>query len=173
LHYPAPGDFFSRQHGFTRWKKQLQIFPTPGHTPDSVSVLLEEDRILFAGDAFMPIPFIVGGDADVLAETTRMIGSMSLENIIQGHGDIVLRGEIEDAVKSNLAYLKTIQKVAKTAARRKNPVEYLEQHDIESCGKSRVALSGTAEELHKNNLLWLTQMYQAQIEAEKAKISQQ
>ncbi len=43
-------------------KKQLQIFRTPGHTADSISVLVEEDRIPFAGDAFMAVPFIVGGN---------------------------------------------------------------------------------------------------------------
>jgi glyoxylase-like metal-dependent hydrolase (beta-lactamase superfamily II) len=148
-------------------KKQLQIFPTPGHTPDSISVLLEDERILFAGDAFMPIPYVVGGDADVLTETIRRIGSLGLENIIQGHGDIILRGEIEESVKSNLAYLHTIQRVAKTAARRKNQIRYLDQHDIEVCGKSRVALAGTAQELHRKNLIWLTQIYQSQIKAEK------
>jgi len=93
---------------------------------------------------------------------------MSLENIVQGHGDIILRGEIEEAVKSNLAYLHTIQKVAKTASRRRYPAEYLDQHDIESCGKSRVALSGAAQELHRKNLLWLTQTYIAQRNAENS-----
>ena len=38
-------------------KKQLQIFATPGHSADSISVLLEDERILFAGDAFMPVPY--------------------------------------------------------------------------------------------------------------------
>ncbi len=144
-------------------KKQLQIFPTPGHTADSISVLLEDERILFAGDAFMPLPYIVGGDAEILAETIRKISSLGLENIIQGHGDIILRGEIEESVKSNLAYLHVIQRVAKTAARRKNQISYLEQHDIEACGKSRVALAGTAQELHRKNLIWLTQQYQSQL----------
>lgn len=144
-------------------KKQLQIFPTPGHTDDSISALLEEDRILFAGDAFMPLPFIVGGDAEILTETLRKIGNLNLENIIQGHGDIILRGEIDESVNSNLTYLQTIQKVAKTAAKRRYPLDYLNQHDIEACGKSRVLLGGFAPELHQKNLLWLLQQYQSQL----------
>ncbi|MFZ3070095.1 MAG: MBL fold metallo-hydrolase [Anaerolineaceae bacterium] len=136
-------------------KKQLQIFCTPGHSPDGISILLEEDRILFAGDAFMPVPFVVGGDLDTLLKTTRAIGDMSLENIVQGHGDIILRGEIEDSVKSNIAYMKSIQKITKTAARRKNPIEYLNGQDIEFCGKSRVSLGGSAQDLHQKNLRWL------------------
>lgn len=77
---------------------------------------------------------------------------MGLENIIQGHGDIILRGEIDSAVKENLVYLANIRKAAKTAARRRNPLEYLEEVSVDSCGKSRVYLGGLAEELHRGNL---------------------
>jgi hypothetical protein len=81
-----------------------------------------------------------------------MMGKMGLENIIQGHGDIVLRGEIEDAVKENLAYLSAIRKAVRGAARKRNPLEALDQIDVESCGKSRIYLGGLAEDLHKRNL---------------------
>ncbi|MGV8050374.1 MAG: MBL fold metallo-hydrolase [Anaerolineaceae bacterium] len=136
-------------------KKQLHIFATPGHSIDGISVLLEEDRILFAGDAFMPVPFVVGGDLETLIKTNKAIGELSLENIVQGHGDIILRGEIEDSVKSNIAYLKSIQKIARTATRRKDPVGYLREQDIEFSGKNRVSLGGTAQDLHQKNLRWL------------------
>lgn len=138
-------------------KKQLQLFPTPGHSVDGISVLLEEDRILFAGDAFMPVPFFVGGDFDVLTEVTRSFGEMSLENIVQGHGDVILRGEIEEAVNSNLAYLKAVHKTARAAIRRKYPIEFLDNQDVEDFGKSRVSLAGDAQELHRRNLHWLYQ----------------
>jgi hypothetical protein len=77
---------------------------------------------------------------------------MSLENIVQGHGDIILRGEIEMAVKENLNYISAIKKAVRTAARRKEPLDYLEEVDIESCGKSRVLLGGLAVQLHERNL---------------------
>ena len=35
---------------------------------------------------------------------------MGLENIIQGHGDIILRGEIDSAVKENLNYISSLRK---------------------------------------------------------------
>jgi glyoxylase-like metal-dependent hydrolase (beta-lactamase superfamily II) len=133
-------------------KKQLQIFCTSGHTADSISVLVEEDRILFAGDAFMAVPYIVGGSLEEALKTINHIGKMSLENIVQGHGDIILRGEIEDACASNLAYLHSIQKIAKAALRRRDPLQFLQAQDIEASGKSRVSLGGVAEELHQNNL---------------------
>ncbi len=136
-------------------KKQLQIFATPGHSADSISVLLEDERILFAGDAFMPVPYFVGGDIEVLAQSISQIGNMGLENIIQGHGDIILRGEIEEVKKQNLEYLKTLQKIVKTAMRRRNPLEFLSAQDIEAAGKHRVSLGGLAQELHIRNLQWL------------------
>ena len=136
-------------------KKQVRIFPTPGHSEDGISVLIEEDRVLFAGDAFMPLPYFVGGDSDALADTIRLIGKMSLENIVQGHGDIILRGEIEETVKSNINYIKNVRKVVRAAMRRRNPMDVLREADVESCGKSRVLLGGLANLLHQRNLRFL------------------
>jgi glyoxylase-like metal-dependent hydrolase (beta-lactamase superfamily II) len=133
-------------------KKHLKLFPAPGHSDDGIAVLIEEDRILFAGDVFMPVPFIVEGDLEQFVETTNYIASLGLENIIQGHGDIILRGEIEDKAKENITYLRAISKAVRTATRRKNPLEVLDSIGIEACGKSRVLLGGLASELHRRNL---------------------
>jgi glyoxylase-like metal-dependent hydrolase (beta-lactamase superfamily II) len=133
-------------------KKHLQMMPTPGHSVDGISVLVEEDRILFTGDAFMPIPFIVEGNLDQYIATVEKFVDMGLENIIQGHGEIILRGEIEDKVKDNITYLKAIQKAVNTAIRRKNPLEVLDSIGVEACGKSRILLGGLASELHRRNL---------------------
>ena len=112
-------------------KKNLSIMPAPGHSPDGIAVLVEEDRVLFAGDAFMPLPYVVDGNAEEITASIKKIGRMGLENIIQGHGDIILRGEIDAAVKENLTYLTNIRKVAKTAARRRMPDEFLEDNHVE------------------------------------------
>jgi len=150
-HPPFEGGDLSLRIG----KKNLILTHTPGHSRDGISVLVEEDRVLFAGDAFLPLPYVVDGDPDVLSETIRKIGKMGLENIIQGHGDIILRGEIDDAVQENLNYLNNVRKAVRAAVRRKNPLEVLSTIDIESCGKSRVYLGGLAEELHKRNVRFL------------------
>ncbi|MBE0672182.1 MAG: MBL fold metallo-hydrolase, partial [Anaerolineales bacterium] len=123
-------------------KKNLIIAPAFGHSDDGISVLVEEDRVLFAGDAFMPLPYIVDGDVDDMLASIKKIGRMGLENIIQGHGDIILRGEIDAAVKENTNYLNNIKKAVKSGGKRKNIDEYLEEITIESCGKSRVYLGG-------------------------------
>ena len=146
-------------------KRHLRLFPMAGNSPDGIGILVREDRVLFAGDAFLPLPLILEGDLEELSETIRKISKMSLENIVQGHGDVILRGEIEQAAKNNLSYLSAIQKVAKQAARRKDPMPILEEATVESCGKSRVLLGGLVVELHQRNL---TALYRREMEA-KAK----
>lgn len=133
-------------------KKNLILMSAMGHSSDGISVLVEEDRILFAGDAFMPLPYLVDGNIDDMVASIKKIGRMGLENVVQGHGDIILRGEIDAAVKENLAYLSAIRKAVRTALKRKAPLEYLEEVGIEECGKSRVYLGGLAETLHRRNL---------------------
>ncbi len=136
-------------------KKNLKLFSAPGHSEDNIAILIEEDRILFSGDAFMPLPFIVEGDIDQYIETIQGFKDLSLENIVQGHGDIILRGEIEEKIRENVTYLKAIQKAVLTAKRRKNPLEVLDSIGVEACGKSRILLGGLANELHNRNLRYL------------------
>ena len=138
-------------------KKNLIISSALGHSPDGIAVLVEEDRILFAGDSFMPLPYIVDGNIDEIMASIKHIGRMGLENIVQGHGDIILRGEIDAAVRENLNYLTTMKKAVKAISRRKNAIELLDTIRIEDCGKSRVYLGGLAETLHQRNLRALLQ----------------
>jgi glyoxylase-like metal-dependent hydrolase (beta-lactamase superfamily II) len=141
-------------------KKNLRMFSLPGHSTDNIAVLIEEDRILFAGDAIMTLPYIVDGDMEVLIESMKTVSKMGLENIVAGHGDIVLRGEVESFVKENLAYLSSIRKVVRKASRRKYPQEVLDEYSVEDCGKSRVLMGGLAAELHRRNMRALfLQMY--------------
>ena len=108
----------------------------------------------------MPVPFIVDGSIEDTEESMRQVAKMGLENIVQGHGDIILRGEIEQVVKGNLDYLNEVQKVVRKANRRKYPLDLLEESSIEECGKQRVLLGGLAESLHQGNLIALfKQMY--------------
>jgi len=133
-------------------KKNLILSSAFGHSDDGITVLVEEDRILFAGDSFMPIPHIVDGDVDANIASIKQVGKMGLENIVQGHGDIILRGEIDAAVKDNLNYLTSIKRSVRSISRRKNAEELLEEIRIEDCGKSKVLLGGLANTLHQSNL---------------------
>ena len=133
-------------------KKTLALTPFPGHSPDNIGVIVEEDRIMFAGDVLMPIPYIVDGNVDDMILSLKEIGKIGFENVIQGHGDIVLRGEVEGSVRDNLAYLSAIRRAVRKASRRKYPWDLLEEIGVEECGKSRVLMGGLAGELHRRNL---------------------
>jgi glyoxylase-like metal-dependent hydrolase (beta-lactamase superfamily II) len=133
-------------------KRTLRMIPLPGHSPDGIGVLVLEDRVLFAGDSMLPIPFIVDGDSEVLSATMKRIPRLNLESLVQGHGDVILRGEVPNAVRANLNYLTTIAKEARKASRRRDPEGYMATIDVEQCGKSRILLNGLAEELHRRNL---------------------
>jgi len=133
-------------------KKTLTLFPLPGHSFDNLAVVVDEDRVLFAGDAAMPLPYIVDGNIDDLTSSLKKIAKMGLENVVQGHGDIVLRGEIDNYIKDNLNYLSNIRKIVRKASRRKYPLDILDETTVESCGKSRVLIGGLAAELHRRNL---------------------
>lgn len=136
-------------------KKTLQLFPTPGHSPDSISVLVKEDRILFSGDMMMPLPVFVDGDLDDMVRSLQLIPGMGLENVIQGHGEVVLRGEIDDAVRSNLRYLDLLRRKVEQLVKRGRPREAVREIEIESCGKSRIPLNGVVTQLHQSNCLAL------------------
>jgi glyoxylase-like metal-dependent hydrolase (beta-lactamase superfamily II) len=46
--------------------KELEVIHTPGHTPDSVSLLERRERLLFTGDIFYPAPiYIYSKDSDI------------------------------------------------------------------------------------------------------------
>ncbi|NIM92330.1 MAG: MBL fold metallo-hydrolase [Anaerolineales bacterium] len=143
--------------GLRTGKRTLRMVPLPGHSIDGLGVLVVEDNVLFSGDIMMPVPYILDGDIDLMNETLKSLAKFKLENLVQGHGEVILRGEVQNAVKNNLNYLAIIRKHAKIALRRKDPDGYLNGIDVESCGKSRILLNGLAEELHRRNLFGLYQ----------------
>jgi cyclase len=143
--------------------RTMRLIHLPGHTPDSIGVYVEEDKILFAGDAVMPIPYIVGGDREAMMDSLRIIGQLSLENIVQGHGEVILRGEVEQALKSSIFYLETIYEKVKEAVEAGAPPESVAEIDIEQCGKSRIPLNGLVQQLHEANLLHLYDLMTAQV----------
>ena len=69
--------------------------------------------------------------------------------------EIILRGEVREAVKANLVYLDRIEaKVAKALESGKGR-ETMERISIESCGLSRIPLNGLVQQIHLANLLYL------------------
>jgi len=135
--------------------KLIRLIHVPGHTQDSVMVYVEGDRVLFAADTMMPVPSIVDGDMDAFRRSLQKVTELPIENMVQGHGEVILRGEVKDVVRASLAYLDTIEALVAEAIKSGKGKGALRQVSIESCGLSRVPLNGLVQQIHVANLLAL------------------
>lgn len=136
-------------------EKSLQMVLTPGHTPDSTVVYVREDKILLASDTVMPLPYFVWGNREDFITSLGRILEFNLESIVQGHGEVLLRGEIQESIRSSIKYLNLIHKRVKRVVEAGEGIEALRRIDIELCGKSRIPLNGLVQDLHQSNLLAL------------------
>ena len=132
--------------------KIMRFIELPGHSKDGIGVYINEDEVLFSGDVWMPVPHILDGDPDTMRESLQNIGELTLENVVQGHGDVILRGEIDSGIEDRIAYLDKIENIVEEAGEHEFAGDFLKENDIESCGKSRILLGGMAEEVHQQNL---------------------
>lgn len=132
-------------------EKTLKFVELPGHSSDGIGIYVVEDEVLFAGDVWMPIPHIVDGDPEIMRDSLKKIESLTIENVVQGHGEVILRGEVNSSIADRIEYLDLIQQIVIDAAEDEYPGEYLREKDIETCGKSRILLGGAAEEIHQQN----------------------
>ncbi len=137
--------------------KSLQMVLMPGHTPDSTVVYVREDKVLLAADTVMPLPYFVWGSREDFVASLPRVLEFNLESIVQGHGEVLLRGEIREAIQSSINYLNVIHRRVAQVVEAGGGLDALRQIDIESCGKSRIPLNGLVQELHQANLFALYQ----------------
>ncbi len=132
--------------------KTVELWHSPGHSPDSIVALVKEDRVLFAADTMMPIPYFVDGSYDDFIASLNALRNGGYENVVQGHGEVVLRGEVESKIEEDLAYLSRLRQHVEQAIQQRLPITALDEINIERCGKSRIPLNGLVQELHRTNL---------------------
>jgi len=135
--------------------RDLQLFHTPGNSPDGISIMVADERVLIAGDAVMPVPHIARGNYEQLIETLRALKELQPNFIVQGHGDVLLKGEVDESLDSSIDYLHTIVARVQDLVRHGAPPAQLRQIDIEECGISRIPLDGLVSRLHLDNLMAL------------------
>lgn len=135
--------------------KVLRLVHMPGHSPDLIGVFVEGQRILFASDNMMPVPTIFDGSFNDLKASLHHMLQMEPDTVVQGHGEVILRGEVVSVIESNLDYLESIRSEVQHVIDAGDSMEVLQEIDIESCGKSRIPLNGLVTELHHANLVRL------------------
>ncbi len=133
----------------------LRLMPLPGHSPDSMGVYIEEERILVAGDAVLPVPHFVAGDPDDLIRSLHRVRALTLNTIVQGHGDVILKGEVKEAIDYRLRYIKQVRRHVNEAVAAGASLKEALQADIEAYGGSRLYLGGLTQQLHEDNVRYL------------------
>ncbi len=133
--------------------KVFRLFPLPGHTDDNIGIFMEEERILIAGDAVMAIPIIADGDWQQALDSLKYIREMSPETIIQGHGEVILRGEVKTVLNRYITYLECVRDKAARVLRLGRERKQLWNIPLEDCGLERVPLGIASHRLHVANLL--------------------
>ena len=103
----------------------------------------------------MPVPSIADGDINAFRQSLRKIVELPIENLVQGHGEVVLRGEVVEVVETNLTYLDVIEEKTHEVVQHGGDQRELLQIDIEACGLSRIPLNGLVQQIHQANLLSL------------------
>jgi glyoxylase-like metal-dependent hydrolase (beta-lactamase superfamily II) len=146
----------------------LRLIPLPGHSYDALGVYIEEEKILVAGDAVLPVPHFVGCDPDLLVRSLQRVRSLSLNTIVQGHGDVILKGEVKEAVDQRLRYLRQIKKLVSDAQEVDASLDQVMRSDIEAFGGSRLDLDGLTQQLHEDNLTYLYNLRRQRLTAEAA-----
>ena len=82
----------------------------PGHSPDGLGLLLEEPRVLFAGDHLSPceIPFV--DDLDDYRATLRRLLALLPEvaEVVPGHGPRLSSAQAIEIARADLEYLEAL-----------------------------------------------------------------
>lgn len=137
--------------------KTIHVFNTPGPSPEVCSVHVREEKVLFASDLIMAVPLISGPFADIEAykQSLANLHEHNLECIVQGHGDMLLRGEITSSIDSSIQYIDDIQATVDELMAEGATKHDLLRSDVEHYGRSRIPLGGAVQQFHASNLLYL------------------
>jgi cyclase len=146
-----PNITFSERMLLSVGGKTLEIASAPGHSDDMITCFVREEQVLFAGDAVMPVPYFARGSYADMVETLAQIAQGEYECIIQGHGEVILKGEIASKLRSDQEYLTRLYSAVRAAIARGED-SAPEQITLEACGKSRILLNGVAENMHRQNI---------------------
>lgn len=133
----------------------VRLIWAPGHTRDLAMVYVEDERVLFASDTMMPVPSIVDGSIQAFRRSLKRINDLEINNVVQGHGEVILVGEVDKAVSASLDYLDAIEERVAEAIQSGAGKKALRDDDIESTGLSRLPLHGQVQQIHTANLLAL------------------
>ncbi len=144
--------------------KTVHLIHSPGPSPELCAVHVREDKVLFASDLMMPVPLIATPFSNIedFKRSLLNLHDYNLECIVQGHGDILLRGEVTTSIDVSVQYLDAIQVLVDRLMAEGATKHDLLQNDIEQFERSRIPLGGMVQQFHANNLLFLWEKARAE-----------
>jgi glyoxylase-like metal-dependent hydrolase (beta-lactamase superfamily II) len=96
----------------------LQVLHTPGHAPNHLAFLLEEERVLFTGDTVLDGMYSVvnparGGDMAVYLATLARFEKLRVSRLAPGHGDAIddPKARVQDYLAHRVARERQILRV--------------------------------------------------------------
>lgn len=131
----------------------FRLMSLPGHTADNIGVYLEEEELLIAGDAVMAIPIIADGDWEQEVATLKFIKEFAPDTLVQGHGEVILRGEVQSVLDRYIAYLESVREKAQQTLKKGHDRKEIWNIPLEDCGLERVPLGIASHQLHVANIL--------------------
>lgn len=129
---------------------RFELRHSPGHSPDSITCRVDDDTV-FAADTLMPVPYFVDGNLAQLADSLRALLTEETEHLVQGHGDVILRGEAPAKISSDLEYLQRLHDGVRSGLQRGDD-DIEERLSLADCGKSFDQLHGIIKQLHRQNI---------------------
>jgi len=90
----------------------LELLPTPGHTPDHISIWIPESRLVLAGDAAeRPIPYVnEPGDLPLLRASLARLAALEPVAVVPCHGGT----SAPSLLTRNLTYFDTLEARARS-----------------------------------------------------------
>lgn len=86
----------------------LKVIHTPGHTPGSICLYNEKEKILFSGDTIFADGVgrtdLIGGSKEQLKNSLEKLAKLKMGKILPGHGEPVLKNgnKILESISKNL-----------------------------------------------------------------------
>ncbi len=142
-------------------ERTVTLYHLPSSSPDTTIVYVEEEQIVFSSDLLMPVPYIVESNLDAYHKSLHALREMPIETVIQGHGPVLLRGEIEDAIDHVGRYIDCVTEQVREKIALGWDDNAVLGLPIEKCGISRIELDGRASSLHQANVYALLRRYRA------------
>ena len=149
--------------------KSFHIMHAPGPTHDACVVYVPEERILFAGDLMMHVPLVTHARCDIEAykQSLRRLHDFNLESIVQGHGEVLLKGEVKISIDRTIRYLEDVEQLVDTLLANGRTVDDALAYGPDRFGISPVPMSGLIPKLHRENIAYLWRRKDPRLERDR------